>query len=142
MDNTYRDGSKCIDTIAASESILSFVEGCRLHEINEILNTDHCGYVVDINLKEYFDQEFSSWDQINKSLLDPEKRSHREKFEELIEKTLDSMDIEGNLVKLIKGSSLKQQLEMIDKDITYALNKVRKKIKGSQRGIPYLKEKV
>ena len=55
MDNTYRDGSKCIDTIAASESILSFVEGCRLYEINEILDTDHHRYVVDIDLKEYFD---------------------------------------------------------------------------------------
>ena len=62
MDNRYRDRSKCIDTIAASESILSFVEEYRLYEINRILDTDHCGYVVDIDLKEYFDQEFSSWD--------------------------------------------------------------------------------
>ena len=74
MDNTYRDGSKYIDTITASESILSFIEGCRLYKVNEILDTDHHRYVVDIDLKEYFDQEFSSWDQINKSLLDPEKR--------------------------------------------------------------------
>ena len=95
-------------TIAASESILLFVEGCRLHEINEILDTDHRRYVVDIDLKEYFDQEFSSWDQINKSLLDPGKRSHREKFKELIEKTLDSIDIKGNLAKLIEGSLSKQ----------------------------------
>ena len=55
---------------------------------------------------------------------------------------LDSIDIEGNLAKLIKGSLSKQQLEMIDKDITYTLNKVRKKIEGPQRGIPYSKEKV
>jgi len=78
-----------------------------LYEINKILDTDHRGYIVDVNLIVYFDQEFSSWDQINKSLLDPGKRSYREKFEELIEKTLDSMDIEGNLAKLIKGSSSK-----------------------------------
>ena len=31
---------------------------------------------------------------------------------------------------------------MIDKDITYTLNKVCKKIEGPQRGIPYSKEKV
>ena len=31
---------------------------------------------------------------------------------------------------------------MIDKDITYVLNKVRKKIEGPRRGIPYSKEKV
>ena len=52
------------------------------------------------------------------------------------------MDIKGNLSKLIKGNSSKQQLEMIGKDITYALNKVCKKIEGPQRGIPYSKEKV
>ena len=57
-----------------------------MYEINEILDTNHHGYVVDIDLKEYFDQEFSSWDQINKSLLDLEKRLHREKFKELIKK--------------------------------------------------------
>ena len=50
--------------------------------------------------------------------------------------------MEGNLAKLIEGSSSKQQLKMIDKDITYTLNKVHKKIEGPQRGIPYLKEKV
>ena len=107
MDNTYRDGSKYIDTIAALDSILSFIEGCRLYKVNEILDTDHRRYVVDIDLKEYFDQEFSSWDQINKLLLDPGKRSYREKFEELIEKMLDSIDIKGNLAKLIEGSSSK-----------------------------------
>ena len=31
---------------------------------------------------------------------------------------------------------------MIDKDITYTLNKVHKKIEGPQRGISYSKEKV
>ena len=107
IDNTYRDRSKYIDTIAASESILSFVEGCRLYEINEILDTNHRGYIIDIDLKEYFDQEFSSWNQINKSLLDPEKGSHREKFKELVEKMLDSIDIEGNLSKLIEENSSK-----------------------------------
>ena len=31
---------------------------------------------------------------------------------------------------------------MINRDITYVLNKVRKKIEGPRRGIPYWKEKV
>ena len=52
------------------------------------------------------------------------------------------MDIKGNLSKLIEGNSSKQQLEMIDKDITYALNKVYKKIEGPWKGIPHSKENV
>ena len=31
---------------------------------------------------------------------------------------------------------------MNDRDITYAINKVRKKIEGPRKGIPYSKEKV
>ena len=52
------------------------------------------------------------------------------------------MNIECELIKLISRSSSKQQLEMIDRDITYVLNKVRKKIERPKRGIPYSKEKV
>ena len=54
MDNIYWDGSKCIDTIAVSDSILAFVEGYKVYKVNEILDTDHQGYIIDINLIEYF----------------------------------------------------------------------------------------
>ena len=55
MDNTYWDGSKCINTIVASDSTLAFVEWCKLCEVNEILDTDHRGYIIDVNLIEYFE---------------------------------------------------------------------------------------
>ena len=60
MDNTYWDKSKYIDTIIVSDSILAFVEGCKLCEVNEILDTDYQGYIIDINLIKYFKQEFSN----------------------------------------------------------------------------------
>ena len=52
------------------------------------------------------------------------------------------MNIEVEFDKIRYGSISKQQMEMVDKDITYALNKVCKKIEGSRRGILYSKEKV
>ena len=37
---------------------------------------------------------------------------------------------------------MKQELESLNKDITYLMNKVHKKIEGPRRGILYSKEKV
>ena len=59
LDNTHKNGTKCIDTVAATDNILSFVEGCILCETNKILNTDHRGYMVGINFNNYFEEDFS-----------------------------------------------------------------------------------
>ena len=79
---------------------MRFVEGSKLCETNEILDTDHWGYVIDINLNDYFEEEFSTWDTINKSTLDPEKCTHREKFGQLIDENLDIINIEQNLDRM------------------------------------------
>ena len=92
LDNTHKNGTKCIDAIAASDNIMSFIEGCILCETNEIIDTNYRGYMVDIDLNTYFDEDFSMWDEINRSLLDSGKRSYRERFAELIDKELDSIN--------------------------------------------------
>ena len=60
IDNTYRNRSKYIDTVAASENIIRFLEGSKLYETYKILDTDYYGYVIDINLNAYFEEEFSN----------------------------------------------------------------------------------
>jgi len=60
MDNTYWNGSKCIDIVAVLENSIRFVEGSKLCETYEILDTDYCWYVIDINLNDYFNEEFSN----------------------------------------------------------------------------------
>ena len=60
MDNTYQNGSKYIDTVAASDNMLSFVEGSKLCEIYKIVDTDHHGYMIDINFSAYFKEKFSN----------------------------------------------------------------------------------
>ena len=95
-----------------------------------------------MNLNDYFDEEFSTWDNINKSILDPGKYTYRKKFGQLIDKNLDIMNIEKDLDRIYQEYATKQDLEALNKDITYMMNKVCKKIKGQRRGIPYSKEKV
>ena len=67
---------------------------------------------------------------------------HREKFRQLIEESLTTMNIENDLERMCQGHATKQELELLDRDITYLISKVHKKIEGIKRGILYSKEKV
>ena len=60
MDNTEERGLKPIDTIAASYGISEYVEGSKLIECNDIIFTDHRSYIIDINIKDYFNDQLSS----------------------------------------------------------------------------------
>ena len=100
MDNTYQNRLKCIDTVLASNNILCFVKGSKLCEINEILDIDYQRYVIDMNFGTYFEEEFSNWNNTNKSILDPGKRAYRKRFRELIDKILDTINIKNELERL------------------------------------------
>ena len=59
LDKTCVRGSSAIDSVVMSEGLLDFVEELLLVSNNEIINTDHRACIVDINLEEYFNKEFS-----------------------------------------------------------------------------------
>ena len=50
LDNTYKNGSKYIDSIAATPGIISHIKGSRLFKVNEIILMDHRACMIDINL--------------------------------------------------------------------------------------------
>ena len=56
LDSTNIKGSSPIDTIAYSNGLVEFVEGCKLVGNNEILFSDYKAYTIDINLEEYFQE--------------------------------------------------------------------------------------
>ena len=60
LNSTNKWGSLPIDTIAASEGILEYIEGCKLLSYAEIAISNHWLYVIDMNLEEYFEDNFSS----------------------------------------------------------------------------------
>ena len=43
LDRTYKQGSKPIDSIAATTGVLDYVEGCQMMDYNNIIETDHRG---------------------------------------------------------------------------------------------------
>ena len=85
LDKTYKNGSSPIDSIVALSSIMEYVVGYHLINYNEIVERDYQAYVIDINIEEYFDEAFSGWDNINRVILNPPRRSHRNIFVESIE---------------------------------------------------------
>ena len=58
---------------------------------------DHRSYLIDTNLEQYFDKEFLGWNKINKEMINPNKRTHREKFKEYTKVLLDTISIEDSL---------------------------------------------
>ena len=76
LDKVYVYGSSHIDSIAVSEGLIEFVEGLKLIPHNEIVQSDHRAYIIYVNLKYYYNDKMSSWDNIDHVILDPAKRSH------------------------------------------------------------------
>ena len=60
LDHTYKDRSKCINSIAATYNIMNYVEDSAILEIDSIFNTDYRVFLVDINIAEYFEDNFSN----------------------------------------------------------------------------------
>ena len=116
------------------------IEGCKLIEINEIVILDHCTYIVDVNLSNYFEEYFSQWYEINKSPLNLSRQLYHKTFVEELEEQIDIFQLEHQIDQ-IRYKLLLQQLEQMNQSITMILNKARKKVEGISRNIPYSKEK-
>ena len=114
LDHTHSRGTKCIDSIAATPNIRKHMEGSRLFETNEMTITDHRVCVVDINLEQYFQEEFSGWDKIERVVLCPSKRNHRNKFDETGDETLDSITLESTIQTIIISAVAKKKLEQLE----------------------------
>ena len=64
-----------------------------MHETNKIINEDNRSHAIDTNLEDYFQEEFSEWDKIERRIMDSNKRTHREKFNEHVNEVLDTFTL-------------------------------------------------
>ena len=56
-DSTFIIGWKQIDFTATTIGLLEYIDGYKLINYNKILITDYQGYLIDLNLSEYFNIE-------------------------------------------------------------------------------------
>ena len=86
LDSTYTNESKIIDSTAMTVNLLDFVEGSILIETNEIITSNHRGYIIDMNLEDYFNKTLIIINKINHQILNLSRKSYKEKFNEKLEK--------------------------------------------------------
>ena len=58
--------------------------------------------MIDAHLEECFKEEFSEWEKLERGVMDPNKRTHRENFNEHMGELLDSFPIESIMENLNK----------------------------------------
>lgn len=59
LDKTYKKVSRAIDSIAVSSRVMSYIEGSKLVECSDAVESDHRGYIIDAAMEDYFEMEFS-----------------------------------------------------------------------------------
>ena len=99
LDKTHIRGSSPIDSIALSSRIMDYIEGVQLMNQNDFVMSDYRSYLLDLNLEEYFEDHFSSWNGINKVVLNLSRKSHRATFCEELVNQLNVYNIEESLTK-------------------------------------------
>ena len=61
-DETFKLGSRHIDSIAMSEGLMTFIEGFEIIEWYENASKDHIGHVVEPNLEKFFNENLHEID--------------------------------------------------------------------------------
>ena len=123
-DNTHKDRKNYINIVVISYGLVEYVKGSKLVEYDEIVNSDHRGYLVNINIVNYFDNSNSIYDKINKISLNLEKRSYRKKFIDVIDHYIEMFKIKVKL-KVVEKQRTKGVIESFDAIIMEIINKVR-----------------
>ena len=68
--------------------LFEFVEGVELLNHNKVVMSDHCSYLINVNIENCFNNPFSVWDLVNSASLNPSKQSYRIIFSEELEEQL------------------------------------------------------
>ena len=102
-----KNRSKYIDSVATIQNLLDYVKRSKLVEINKIIISDYRGFIIGINLEIYFEEKLNCWDQIFRSVINLERRLHRQRFIKLLEEKLDEMRIEDKLFKMTHNTPSK-----------------------------------
>ena len=136
-DKTYKNGTKQIDVILGTEPILQATRGSKIIDFDEIIITDHRGFLFDVDVKEYFDINTSKYDKSETRKLNPANRRHRNEFKETLEQFIEQTKLGERTSTICNGKVTQHEMNVLDELITYVLSAARKKVEGVQRNIPY-----
>ena len=88
-DRTYKNGSKQIDAVLGTEAIVRVAQGSKIVDFDEIIITDHRGFLIDLDVNEYFNLPASIYDHSTSRKLNPGNQIHRQQFLETLEECIN-----------------------------------------------------
>jgi len=141
-DKTYEKGTKQIDAVLATEGLLNIIRGSKLVDYKEIINSDHRGFIVNIDINDYFSIAPSDYDYVDNVILDPTKRSHRENFMQRLNEYIDQLDLEETVNRLCNSSITEKEIDRLDDSIVFVLDSARKYFEGNIRTVPLSSQKM
>ena len=66
-----------INFVAASTKIIEYIDGCQITDYNEVIIIDYRGYLLDIQLEDYFRIKENMIDKLDTSKLNSHKLSSK-----------------------------------------------------------------
>ena len=93
------------------------------------MESDHRGCLTDIYLAECFAEYFAEDDEMFERSINPNRKTHRDKFADKCNKMLDSTNIERELNE-VNGDYDHAKIEQIESDVTHVLMKTHKSAEG------------
>ena len=64
---TYIKGSKYINFITAISGLINYIDGYKLTNYNQIIESDYREYIIDLNFEQYFKISYFDIDWVNSS---------------------------------------------------------------------------
>ena len=83
-------------------------------ECNKVLTTNYCRYIIDVDIKAYFETNKSILDKIDYSRLSSMRKSHRKIFAEGIEQITIDHNLDILILELDKKEATQEELEVLD----------------------------
>jgi len=87
-DNSYINGSKCINTVFTTTRLMEFLYGSKMIDFNKILFTYYREYIVDVSLKDYFSTKGNYLYKIDTNRLNSRRLSYCTRFIKKLDKLL------------------------------------------------------
>ena len=113
-DPIYVIGPKCIDSIAATCEILKYIDSSLLLDFNEIINIDHQGCAINIDLKDYFRMSSFNINKVDTSTLNSWKASHKAKFVEKVKEYIEKTQLQQLIDVYYNTLASDKVLEQLD----------------------------
>ena len=136
-DNTCKHGSKCIDAVMRTYSIIECIAGCQRTECDKIIMNDYREYLIGTEIERYYNYQMLLRNKPNHRVINHTKKSHTNAFNSKIDELLDSVQPYKRVLELTHANS-----NAVDNIFAEILTKDRAVAKELRRAFPFSQKKL